>query len=232
MSRRQFLQAAGLAPLVPYSPGGEHVVLLGDSIFDNARYTEGGPAVIAQVRARLPPGWKASLLAVDGATTVSATEQLERLPGDVTRLVLSAGGNNALMQQRILDTPVRSSADTFLMLSKAAQEFEASYRKLIQACLKKERPLIVCTIYNGNFPDPDYQKRATVALAVFNDAILRTATEHRLKVLELRQICNRPEDYANPIEPSSIGGEKIATAIVRELTQAHSRNTGAVIIGK
>lgn len=31
-----------------------HIVLLGDSIFDNAHYTLGGPDVIAQVRKLLP----------------------------------------------------------------------------------------------------------------------------------------------------------------------------------
>ncbi len=232
MSRRQFLQAAALAPLTPYPQSGEHIVLLGDSILDNGRYTEGGPAVITQVRERLPAGWKASLLAVDGATTESVANQLERLPKDATRLVLSAGGNDALMRQSILDAPVRSSADTFTMLSKAVQEFEGSYRKLIRACLKKEWPLMLCTIYNGNFPEPGYQKRVTVALAAFNDVILRTATEHRLKVLELRQICDKPEDYANPIEPSSIGGEKIARAIVRELTAPVARYAGALVIGR
>src|SRR4051812_3797588 len=38
-----------------------HVVLLGDSIFDNAAYVGGRPAVIDQVRAGLPDGWHATL---------------------------------------------------------------------------------------------------------------------------------------------------------------------------
>jgi hypothetical protein len=32
----------------------KHLVLLGDSIFDNAAYDAGGPAVIDQVQAKLP----------------------------------------------------------------------------------------------------------------------------------------------------------------------------------
>ena len=40
-----------------------HLVLLGDSIFDNARYVPGGPAVIEQVRQSLPTGWRASSVA-------------------------------------------------------------------------------------------------------------------------------------------------------------------------
>jgi hypothetical protein len=230
-SRRHFLQSAAAASLAPYSRADQHVILLGDSIFDNGRYTNGGPSLVTQVRERLLPGWKASLLAVDGATSESVLAQLERVPDDATQLVLSAGGNDALMKKGILDAPVRSSAETFNQLSKAVMEFEANYRKLIRACLRREIPLVVCTVYNGNFPDPGYQRRATVALAVFNDVILRSATEFRLKVLELRQICNRPEDYANSIEPSSVGGEKIATVIVRELNVPLAKNAGALVIG-
>jgi hypothetical protein len=230
-SRRHFLQSAAAVSLAPYSRADQHAILLGDSIFDNGRYTGGGPPLITQVRERLPPGWKASLLAVDGATAESVFGQLDRVPGDATQLVLSAGGNDALMKKNILDAPVKSSAETFNQLSKAVTDFEAIYRKLIRACLRREIPLIVCTVYNGNFSDAAYQRRATVALAAFNDVIFRCATEFRLKVLELRQICNRPEDYANSIEPSSIGGGKIATVMVRELNAPVARNAGAVIIG-
>ena len=64
---------------------------------DNAPYTCGGPDVISQVRDLLPPGWRASLLAVDGATTLNIPDQIHHLPKDCTHLVLSVGGNNALM---------------------------------------------------------------------------------------------------------------------------------------
>ena len=46
-----------------------YVVLLGDSIFDNARYVPGRPAVIEQVPGALPQGWRASLRAADGHVT-------------------------------------------------------------------------------------------------------------------------------------------------------------------
>jgi hypothetical protein len=46
-----------------------HVVLLGDSILDNAAYTGGRPAVIDHLQDLLGIGWKASLLAVDGSVT-------------------------------------------------------------------------------------------------------------------------------------------------------------------
>ena len=56
----------------------KHLVLLGDSILDNAAYVPGGrPAVIDQVRSRLPEGWAATLLAVDGSVINDVYRQLE-----------------------------------------------------------------------------------------------------------------------------------------------------------
>jgi hypothetical protein len=49
---------------------------------------------------------------------------------------------------------------------------------------------------------------------VFNDCIVRAAFAHGLPLLDLRLICTEEADYANSIEPSARGGEKIARAIV------------------
>lgn len=194
-----------------------HVVLLGDSVFDNAAYVRRGQALIDQLRDVLPREWKATLLAVDGATTREVPAQVRSIPGDATHLVVSMGGNDALAQSEILDLPVKSTADTLRLLARAVRDFEASYRNALTACLRKNLPVILCTVYDGNFPDLDYQLRASTALAIFDDAIVRVAREKQCAVIELRHICTSPADYANPIEPSEIGGEKIANAIRRAL---------------
>ena len=75
---------------------GNHIVLLGDSIFDNKSYVGSGPAVIDQLRQELPSGWQATLLAVDGSVTADVPRQLRRLPRDASHLVVSVGGNDAL----------------------------------------------------------------------------------------------------------------------------------------
>ena len=51
------------------------------------------------------------------------------------------------------------------------------------------------------------------ALSVFNDTITREAAARGLALIDLRLICTEDEDLANPIEPSVIGGAKIANAI-------------------
>jgi hypothetical protein len=207
-----------------------HIVLLGDSIFDNAAYTRGGPDVISQVRKALPRGWTGSLLAVDGATTAGVFEQVRRLPTGATHLVLSVGGNDALMQESALDVSASSIAQAFGYFSEVVSGFEKNYRTAVAACLHPGLPLTLCTIYNGCMPDPQYQRVTTTALAVFNDTILRVAIEHALPVIDLRAICVNPEDYANPIEPSSVGGEKIARVIAEFVSGSKSYSGATRII--
>jgi len=57
------------------------------------------------------------------------------------------------------------------------------------------------------------------ALSVFNDRITRAAFARNLPVIDLRLICDQDEDYANPIEPSVRGGDKIAAAIAGLVTE-------------
>src|SRR5262245_19067893 len=87
-----------------------HVVLLGDSIFDNGRYVPGGPSVIEHLHRALPPGWRATLLARDGAGTAEMARQVEQLPADATHLVVSVRGNDALDHSGLL---LHESAGSF-----------------------------------------------------------------------------------------------------------------------
>ena len=195
-----------------------HVVLLGDSIFDNGAYVGGGPSVIEQLREALPAHWSATLRAVDGSVTADVARQLHRLPADATHLVLSVGGNDALGHADILDRRARSSAEVLGELAEMAESFGKRYRTALASVLRLALPVIVCTIYEGNFPDPRTQRLASTALAVFNDVILRVAFAAGLAVIDLRLICVDAADYANPIEPSVRGGAKIASAIARAVT--------------
>jgi len=207
-----------------------HIVLLGDSIFDNARYTLGEPDVISQVRQLLPAGWRATLLAVDGSTTENILSQLKGLPGDASHLVLSVGGNDAIMSSGILLAPADSMSQALTQLDDVSKSFEERYRRVIGECLKFGRPLAICTIYNGHFPDADYQRLISTALIVFNDVILRVGIELGLSLIDLRFVCSSPADYANPIEPSSIGGEKIARAIVDLVSTSQDQAAGARVV--
>lgn len=191
-----------------------HIILLGDSIFDNAAYVRGGPDVVRQLGGLLPDGSKASLLAVDGATTRSVPAQVARLPGDATHLVLSAGGNDALGESHILGSSVRSVGEGIALLAAAQERFAANYSAMLEAVLAANLPTALCTIYDTPRSAPDHRIIRT-ALSLFNDWITREAFARGLPLVDLRLICNEDADYANPIEPSVQGGAKMAAAIVR-----------------
>jgi hypothetical protein len=192
-----------------------HVVLLGDSIFDNAAYvTAGAPDVVRQVRQRLPHGSEATLAAVDGSRMMDVRDQLRRLPDDATHLVVSAGGNDALHSSDFLAVPARSTAEALLGLADISEEFEHGYLAMLAEMLAQGLPTAICTVYYPRFPEAALQRMAVTALTVFNDCIIRAAFAHGLPLLDLRSICAEAGDYANPIEPSAQGGEKIARAIV------------------
>jgi lysophospholipase L1-like esterase len=191
-----------------------HVVLLGDSILDNAAYVGGGPDVVQQLRQRLPHGWKATLGAVDGSTTRDVPGQLRLLPADATHLILSVGGNDALGSGDYLDLRAGSTAEALLGLTEIVDGFERRYHAMLAEVLAQGLPTAICTIYYPRFPDATLQKIAVTALTVFNDCIIRSAFFHRIPLVDLRFVCTEVCDYANPIEPSARGGEKMAQAIV------------------
>lgn len=207
------------------------IILLGDSIFDNAAYTGGEPDVVSHLRAVLPQAWRALLLAIDGAVTADVPRQLARVPDDATHLIVSAGGNDALMNADLLGLPVRSTAEALSVFSERVDAFERAYRQMLQAVLHRRLPTTLCTIYNGML-EPERAGIARTALTLFNDVILRIGIEHALPMIDLRRVCCEPAHYANPIEPSGEGGRRIAAAILQALQAAHRPADAAVIVGR
>jgi hypothetical protein len=232
ISRRDLL---GTAVVFSISAGLRHseadeadmrkVVLLGDSVFDNASYVGGGPDVIAQLRQRLPHGWTAELLAVDGSVMAGVIEQAKRLPADATHLIVSMGGNDALRMSSVLGAPSTSVADTLITLSTTRDDFCADYRATLGALSASNLPLAVCTIYDVRYPNPTQRRISIAALSLINDCIIREAAARGIPVVDLRLICSEDDDFANPIEPSEKGGGKIADAIVA-LLQHHDFSSG------
>lgn len=197
-----------------------HIVLLGDSVFDNAIWVPGDPDVASQLRELIrPAGWNVTLRAVDGSVIDNVANQISRLPREATHLVLSVGGNDLLLSAgNLLGTPVAATTEGFLRLARELPMFESRYRNALETCLKTGLPLVVCTIYNGNLAGQERQCMARLAVAAFDESILRLARERSLRTIDLRFVCTEPEDYANEIEPSAKGGKKIAQAIWRAIS--------------
>jgi hypothetical protein len=217
--RRGFLIAgtAACTPAAVFSQGQTpmpHVVLLGDSIFDNAAYVAGGPDVVRQLREILPSGWRASLNARDGAVIADLPQQVQSLPTDATHLVVSVGGNDALGESSLLERKVTSMADALELISAVRNRFRLAYASMLDQILQRRLPLAVCTIYEARFPEPVTRRLAATALTALNDAITREAFARNVDCIDLRILCDDDRDFANPIEPSVHGGAKIAKAIL------------------
>jgi hypothetical protein len=103
-------------------------------------------------------------------------------------------------------------------ISEVSAHFERNYHSMVEELLARRLPAALCTVYYPRFLNPLMQRLAVAALAHFNDPIIRAAFSRGLPLIDLRLVCDREEDYANPIEPSVRGGAKIADAVTRLVT--------------
>ncbi len=194
-------------------PVAGHVVLMGDSILDNGHYVNGAPDVAQRLTSMLGGQWKVSLLARDGATTSTLPYQTVRIPADATALVVSIGGNDANRESRMLRDPaLHTMRDALDELSFMGELFALDYEAAVTPLLALGVPVTVCTIYDCDF-GPGEAEPIRAALAIFNDVIIRFAFTRGLGILDLRTVCTEPGDYEMCIEPSAVGGAKIAQAI-------------------
>ena len=58
----------------------KHIVLIGDSIFDNVGYVDENEAVPDHLKQLLPGKVKSTLLAVDGSFSKEVSDQLKNIP--------------------------------------------------------------------------------------------------------------------------------------------------------
>ena len=215
----------------------KHIILAGDSVFDNRTYVEvGEPDVRDQLADLVDDGDKATLIAEDGAINEDLSKQLENIPKDTTHLFISTGGNDALMHIDSFLESVSTIGEALDFFNEKVQEFERDYIKMLTNVIKYGLKTTLCTIYNPCFdhdnidrikymfpPNTNFkklQRRCTTALPLFNNIIFQEAFNFGLPLMDLRLIFNDKADYSNPIEPSVVGGIKMAR-IIKEISYNH-----------
>ena len=172
-----------------------HIILFGDSIFDNKSYVgAGGKDVITHLRESLPDGWQATLKAIDGSLIENISKQTLDTPATATHFIISAGGNNAIMNSDILQMKAENGAAVLNEIANRCETFEFQYKSMLQNILRRNIPTTVCTIYFPRFPDAIFQRLAVTALSFFNDVIIRQAVSSGLPIIDLRLICNETDD--------------------------------------
>lgn len=206
----------------------KHIILIGDSIFDNASYVDQGDSVIDQLKANLPKNCKATLIAVDGDTTTDVYSQLDLLPEDTTHGFLSIGGNDALRVVNVLLQPISTVGEAMETFTEIRLDFQNRYRELITQIKQKVDQLIICTIHDNV---PGIEPRSLTALALFNEIILKEAISMGASIIDLRLLCHEKEDYSpiSPIEPSKQGSRKIVEQIVKITNEHDFKHLSSVI---
>lgn len=191
------------------------LVLLGDSILDNAPYTAPAPDTATHLRRLLGGDWSVELLARDGATMSDMPRQLAQLATRPDWAVLSIGGNDVARYVGLLDRPMRHAGDLLEELVRIGDAFAESYRAVLEGLAPRAARVVACTIYEVPLEPPTLARHARVPLGMLNDWIARLAAETGATLLDLRTVCTGPADFVLQIEPSAQGAEKIARSIAR-----------------
>ena len=218
----------------------DQIVLLGDSIFDNAPYVASGDSVCEQLQEKfnntssfnsLTP--QVELLAVDGNVMANIPSQILRAQpkGNYSQryAFLSCAGNDLLGYNAsgLLSAQADTVSGALETIYKVREHFRKSYKTMLNAAQQQFESLTICTVYDAV---PNLSNAERVALGIFNEVILHEASERKLPVIDLRTLCIQAEDYAevSPIEPSKQGAEKIAQAIFDQYTHYINYNNRGI----
>ena len=196
------------------------ISLIGDSIIDNKTYVSKGELSVLEHLEQSSP-YKFAQLAIDGHTTrdVLRKQLIDEELSQSSDIVVSVGGNDLLQNLSVLFEKDISDLNHTLsglqnfIFSPLQKRFETIVEKLSSY----RANLLLCTVYEGDLGRTDEFRgvldSSKIMASSFNDIVYKTAKKFNADVLELRQIFTESDDYANPIEPSHIGGEKLANAI-------------------
>jgi len=196
------------------------VLLYGDSIIDNKYYlSEGEKSVLEHLQTISTDEF--IQIALDGDTTTDVLDKQLQVSTikDGSNIVLSIGGNDLLQHLPFLYKSNFENINEGLeslqneIFSPLAERYEA----IVESLSSYRANLLLLTVYEGDLGRTDEFRgvldSSKIMASAFNDIVYKTAKKYGADVLELRHIFTSSEDYANPIEPSHIGGEKLAKAI-------------------
>jgi len=216
-----------------------HVALLGDSTFDNGGYVglegKGVHAHLTEKLAQVPGAYKVTHCAVDGALIAAIASQSSVVPEDATHLVISVGGNNGLCTTSMFASDCSNVAEACVSVYTVVAQLEREYLAMVRGVYERfggHRHITLCSVYNPCFSPYDMrldQRAVNLAVTLFADMVIRTGAKFGLPVIDFRRLMTEPSDFANPIEPSHTGGEKIAQAIANVIA-VHPFNSNISIV--
>lgn len=193
------------------------IVLAGDSFFDNQAYVKENESVSDIISAICPEVF-VEKLAVDGAKVADIQKQIANLSLDFSALYISAGGNNALALRKTLQEEGISRA--FNLINEALFKFKLEYQSMLQKAVSRfgsNRIKVFC-LYTSI---PNLTIDEINVLNMFNNCIRSTAKELGVITWCSSALLSDNADFSlfSNLEPSEIGGLKIAGCIQQHIEQ-------------
>jgi len=181
-----------------------HIVLLGDSIFQNNNYVPKSKSVEYLLKEKL--SIPSLVLAQDNAIIYDIPKQYNSMPlnlnAKTTNLYISIGGNDLLNLYEHNNT---NNSKLFNMVWEI-------YKKTILMLIDSTQCNIILTdIYF--ITDPNYSKYIPM-IKKWNSNLYQFADQHKLNVFKISKILTQPKDFTNSIEPSVIGGNKMVNSFI------------------
>jgi len=202
--------------------------------------------------------WAVRKLAVDGALVGAVYGQLARSNGHGSHAVLSVGGNNGLgFLGEVQSSGMLSPAAFLRVLRKIDTEFRHDYCAMLDCVLAAYPRTVACGIYRPRFDEtrlaPEvvilagqgplacFVNRFTnslircwttviiaVGVSALNHVIKGSCLKRRVPFVDLQAVFDSDRDYANPIEPSVYGGDKISENIIHVLSEHDFSGPGRI----
>jgi len=193
----------------------KQLFIYGDSIIDNSNYVGSNEPDVPNQISTLLPEWDVISFATDGARCADIARQLKENPAPLdAHILITGGGNDALDTMWVLeDHTDRTFPEVLGLLVNIKEQFRTKYLEVLAEI--NERQTLVATIYNPKFEHlstEPIKKPSVGMLTAYNDVIQQEACAAGYSILELRRLFTRAEHFANPIEPSALGGSLIANA--------------------
>ncbi|CAJ1353689.1 unnamed protein product [Effrenium voratum] len=133
-----------------------HVVLLGDSTLDNARYLDldAGDQTVEMLLSRrcAEMNWEMTMLAMDGSTLDDvAIRQVPVIPDAATHLLLSASGNDLLKLLNEVSSADFSLSALISAMTDGLRQVTQKYRRILESMVSTGCHIACCTVYQPNF---------------------------------------------------------------------------------
>jgi lysophospholipase L1-like esterase len=178
------------------------VILMGDSVLNNANYVPSGKSVYDRLKTKLS---KVINVAKDGATINDLYGQLDKIPVDLnksdTYIFISAGGNDILNKRTELSSnDIRRLFDMYMEFLKA---------------LRTKLGSVNVNIINLYLPtNPRYQSYKT-SVEQWNKLINESSNKvgEMYNIVDLYALLTSPNDFVYDIEPSESSSDKISSLI-------------------